>query len=270
MSFIVGQAKNDSSEVFSEILQHLSPHRYSWAPTWKIGEIDLSITNAVINIWIAVLCVIFVFWVASSKSKLIPKRVQNLVELALDWVKDNIVYTVMSPVDARAWGPLIASIFFFILFLNIVGLIPIIGFTPTANIFVTFTLAINVYVLAIFVGMTRHGPLTFWRKTLVPSGVPKFLAIAMAILIEPISQLARPFSLAVRLFANMLADHLLLLVFAGFIFISGGFVLFIVLPVAVAGLVVFTAFALLIAVIQAMVFALLTTIYLNDALHPGH
>lgn len=263
-------AAKDQSEIFSEVLEHLSPHKYTWAPTWKIGSIDLSLTNAVLNIFLAGGLVVLLFWIASSKPSIVPGRIQSLAEIGMDYVKREIVYRVMSPADGQVWGPFIASIFFFILFMNAIGLIPIIGFTPTSNIYLTAALSIMVYLIAVIIGVTRHGFFTYWRKTLVPTGVPKALAVLMAILIEPISQIARPFSLAVRLFANMLADHLLLLVFAGFIFISGGFIVALVLPISVAGLIAFTGFALLIAGIQALVFAFLTALYINDALHPGH
>lgn len=265
------QAQESSqSDIFLELLSHLEPHRYSWAPEWHIGSIDLSITNAVVNIWLAAFLVMGLFWAAASKRQIVPRGLQNLIESGMDWVKDNIVYSVMSPKDGRTWGPLISTIFFFILFMNVVGLIPIIGFTPTSNIYLTVTLAVFVYALAVTVGMARHGPLAFWRKTLVPEGVPKWLLPLMVLIVEPISQLARPFSLAVRLFANMLADHLLLLIFAGFIFIASGFMLAIVLPISVVFLILFTAFAIGVAFIQAVVFAYLSAIYINDSLHPGH
>jgi F-type H+-transporting ATPase subunit a len=270
MTDLILAAAKDQAEIFNEVLEHLTPHVYSWAPTWKIGVIDLSLSNAVLNIFLAGGLVLLLFWTAASKPSIVPRRIQNLAELAMDYVKTEIVYRVMSPADGQVWGPFIAAIFFFILFMNVIGLIPIIGFTPTSNIYLTAALAFMVYFLAVAIGVSRHGFFTYWKKTLVHTGVPTFLAIAMAILIEPISQLARPFSLAVRLFANMLADHLLLLVFAGFIFIAGGFILVLVLPIAVAGLIVFTGFAILIAGIQALVFAFLSALYINDALHPGH
>ncbi|MGH7425053.1 MAG: F0F1 ATP synthase subunit A, partial [Candidatus Methylomirabilales bacterium] len=254
---------------FLILLEHLVPHRYGWAPTWKVGTVDLSPTNAVVNIWLASFLVIALFWVAASKPKLVPSKVQNLIEVGMDWVKENIVYTVMKPADARIWFPFVATIFFLILFMNTVGLIPWIGFTPTSNIYVTAALAIGVYLLAVTIGMARHGPLRFWRQTLIPPGLPKPL-LPLMFLIEIVSQLARPFSLAVRLFANMLADHVILLIFVGFIFLVGGVGLVVVLPLAMVLEVVFTGFALFVAFIQAVIFSFLTTIYINDALHPGH
>lgn len=256
-----------------EVINHLSPHRYGWAPHWEIAGIDFTISNAVFNIVLASALVIAVFWAAASKPRIVPKGIQNLIEAAIDWVKDQIVYSVMAPGDALKWAPFIVTIFFFILFLNAVGLIPLIGFTPTSNIFVTGALAVDVWLLAVAVGMARHGPLTFWKKTLVPPDIPKAL-IPLMVLIDMISQLARPFSLAVRLFANMMADHVILLIFVGFIFLVGGgaFALghIIIIPVSMVFEVIFTAFALFVAFIQAVIFAYLSTIYINEALHPGH
>ncbi|HLF70033.1 MAG TPA: F0F1 ATP synthase subunit A, partial [Actinomycetota bacterium] len=150
--------------------------------------------------------------------------------------------------------------------------IPWVGFTPTSNIMVTGALAIGVYLLAISVGMARHGIFKFWVKTLVLKDISKPLLILM-VPIEIVSQLARPFSLAVRLFANMLADHVILLIFVGFIFLAGakfGIGHVIIIPISMVFEIVFTFFALFVAFIQAVIFAFLSAIYINDALHPGH
>jgi F-type H+-transporting ATPase subunit a len=255
------------------------PHHYGWAPKWEVGGIDLSLTNAVLNMWLAAAITVVVFWVAASKSRLIPKGIQTMVEVSMDFVKDQLVYSVMNPKDGKTWFPFIATTFFFILFMNSAGLIPWIGYTPTATIWVTMTLAIGVYLVAVVIGMIKHGPITFWKQTLIPQGLPgknrimKAIGSGFFLVIEFISQLARPFSLGVRLFANMLADHIILLIFVGFIFLVGtsfaiGHVL--IIPVSIVLEVVFYAFAMFVAFIQAVIFAFLTSIYINDALHPGH
>jgi F-type H+-transporting ATPase subunit a len=262
---------------FLTLLGHLNPHHYAFmGEPWMVGKIDLSITNAVVNIWIAAFLCVAVFSIAASKRQIVPKGIQNVVEVMTNFVKDNIVYSVMKPADARAWYPYIGTIFFFILFLNLVGLIPVIGFTPTSNIWVTLAFAVGVYGLAVAIGISRHGFFTFWKKTLIPDGLPgkgpvgKALITVFFLILEIISQLARPVSLAVRLFANMVADHVILLVFVGFIFLVSGLALAIILPVALTLEIVFTAFALFVAFIQAVIFAFLSTLYINDALPPGH
>ena len=270
MLFAAEAAEEESP--FVELINHLTPHHYGWAPHWEIAGIDFSPTNAVVNMWLAALLVIGIFMVAASKSGIIPKGITNFVEMAMDFVKNNIVYSVMNAKDARAWFPFVATTFFFILFMNLVGLVPYIGFTATSNIFVTAALAVNIYLMAVAIGMARHGPLKFWRKTVVPSDVPKAL-LPLMVPIEIISQLARPFSLAVRLFANMLAGHVILYIFVGFIFLVGStFTLahLAVIPVAMVMEIGFTAFEVFVSFIQAVIFAFLATIYINDALHPGH
>ena len=271
MNLAVQAAEEESP--FVQLIEHLSPHQYGWAPEWHLGGFDFSITNAVVNIWLAsFLCIAF-FWIAANKAKIVPAGVHNAVEVATNFVKDNIVYSVMSVKDGLAWYPFIGTVFFFIFFMNAVGLIPYIGFTPTSNIWVTGALAVGIYLMAVAIGMAKHGPLKFWIKSLVPPDVPMAL-LPLMIPIEIVSQLARPFSLAVRLFANMLADHVILLIFVGFIFLVGGgaFALghLAVIPVAMVFEIVFTMFAIFVAFIQAVIFAFLTTIYINDALHPGH
>ena len=261
---------------FLVLLEHLVPHRYNWSPEIKFGPIDMTITNAVVNIWLAAFLVVGLFWVASKKRAIVPTGVHNAIEVSVDWVKDNIVYTVMKPADARVWFPYIGTIFFFIFFLNAIGLIPYIGYTPTSNIYVTLAFALGVYGLAVAIGISRHGFFNFWKKTLIPDGLPgkgpltRGLAKGFFLVIETISQIARPFSLAVRLFANMLADHVILLIFVGFIFLVSGVFLLVMVPVAMALEIVFTGFAVFVAFIQAVIFAFLSTIYINDALHPGH
>ncbi|MEX0790386.1 MAG: F0F1 ATP synthase subunit A [Actinomycetota bacterium] len=271
MAFLATEAAESVEESpFTELVGHLSPHHYGWAPHWEIGGIDLSPTNAVVNIWLAGFLCVAIFWMAAKKRQLVPSGVQNVIEVMIDFVKVNIVYSVMNTKDGRKWFPFVGTVFFFIFFLNAVGLIPWIGFTATANIFVTATLALMVYLLAVVIGMSKNGPLKFWVKTLVPPDIPKAM-LPLMVPIEVISQIARPLSLAVRLFANMLADHLMLYVFAGFIFLAAGSaVIYGILPVSLLFMIVFTAFALFVAFIQAVIFAFLTTIYINDALHPGH
>lgn len=269
---LLAQEAAEEPSPFLVLIEHLTPHRYGWAPEWQIGGIDMSITNAVLNIWLAAAVVIGFFYVAARKPRIVPHGVQNLIEAGNDLLKDRIVYSVMNTGDARRWFPFIATIFYFILFLNLVGLLPYIGFTPSANIFVTGSLAVTVYLIAISIGMAKNGVFTYWRKSLVPPGVPKWL-LPLMVPIELFSHLVRPFSLALRLFANMLADHIILLIFVGFIFLVGGSFSIghvVIVPITMVLEIVFTAFAVFIALIQAFIFAFLSTIYINDALHPGH
>lgn len=265
-------AAEEGGDPLSEVFNHLVPHEYGWAPHWQIGAFDLTISNAVLNIWLAAGAVMLLYWLAVNKPRVIPKGIQNFMEVTTDFLKENLVYQVMNPRDGRVWGPFIVALFMFIFFMNALGLIPWIGFTPTSNIFVTGALSVAVYLLAVTVGMAQHGVGTFWKKTLIPEGVPKPM-LALMVPIEVISQLAQPFSLAVRLFANMLADHVILLIFVGFILLigTGAFLAGLIsAPFLLVFEVVFYFFAIFVAFIQAVIFAFLSALYINNGLHPGH
>ena len=165
--------------------------------------------------------------------------------------------------------PFVFTIFMFVLTLNMLGLIPY-GFTVTSHVIITAALALMVFFTVLIYGLIRHG-LHFFNL-FVPKGVPIYI-LPMIVAIEILSFISRPISHSVRLFANMLAGHITLKVFAGFIILLGGALGAIgwvggVLPFAM--IVALTALEMLVAFLQAYVFAILTCIYLNDAIHPGH
>jgi F-type H+-transporting ATPase subunit a len=197
----------------------------------------------------------------------VPGRGQSLVEMIYDFVADMLRQGAGA--EGMRFFPLVFALFSFILVLNLFGLIP--GFfTVTSHIIITATLALIVFFTVIGYGIVKHGFRFF--KIFVPSGIPIFI-LPLVMLIEIISFLSRPLSHSMRLFANMLAGHITLKVFAGFIGMLAtglgvfGFVVGI-LPLTMT--VALTALEFLVAFLQAYVFALLTAIYLNDALHPGH
>jgi F-type H+-transporting ATPase subunit a len=226
---------------------------------------DVSFTNS--SLWMAVaLAGIAVFLiVGTANPKLIPGRWQAAVEYAYDFVRSMLDQNV-GP-EGRRYVPLVFSIFIFVLFCNLLGLIPWIGtFTPTSHIAVTLGLAVLVFVTVVIVGFARHGLhffALFW-----PKGTNIVLGVFVA-LIEFVSFLSRPFTLAIRLFANMTAGHVLLKVFGTFVVTLGSFgalpYVFGILPLGVN--IALCALEVLIAVVQAYVFALLTSIYLNDAVN---
>ncbi|WP_419827329.1 F0F1 ATP synthase subunit A [Sphingomonas sp.] len=226
---------------------------------------DVSFTNS--SLWMAVaLAGIAVFLIVGTASpKLIPGRWQAAVEYAYDFVRSMLDQNV-GP-EGRRYVPLVFSIFIFVLFCNLLGLIPWVGtFTPTSHIAVTLGLALLVFVTVVIVGFARHGLhffSLFW-----PKGTNIVLGLFVA-LIEFVSFLSRPFTLAIRLFANMTAGHVLLKVFGTFVVTLGSFgalpYVFGILPLGVN--IALCALEVLIAVVQAYVFALLTSIYLNDAVN---
>ena len=171
--------------------------------------------------------------------------------------------------EGMRFFPFVFTIFMFVLLLNLFGLVPY-GFTVTSHIVITAALALTVFFTVLGYGLIRHG-LHFFNL-FVPKGVPIYI-LPMIVVIEMLSFLSRPISHSVRLFANMLAGHIALKVFAGFVILLGGALGAIgwaggVLPFAM--IIALTALEMLVAVLQAYVFAILTCIYLNDAIHPGH
>lgn len=232
---------------------------------FNVGGYDMSFTNS--SLWMAVALAgvaIFLF-VGTAKPQLVPGRWQAAVEYVYDFIRKMLDENV-GP-EGRKFAPLIFSIFIFVLACNILGLIPWVGaFTPTSHIAVTLGLAVIVFVTVCIVGFARHGFhffSLFW-----PKDANIFLG-AFVFVIEILSFLSRPFTLAIRLFANMTAGHVLLKVFGTFVVALGSFgalpYVFGIVPLGVN--VALSALEVLIAVVQAYVFALLASLYLNDAIN---
>ena len=220
--------------------------------------LDISINKAVLMMWLVVALVIFLFIRARSSGSLIPTKLQSLAEILVDFIR-GIIQDTMGQEGMRYFH-LISSLFLFILFCNLIGLIPG-SYTVTSQLVVTGVFALSVYLLSVIVGFSIHG--AKFLGILVPPGTPGWL-VPLMIPIELISQLARPISLAVRLFANMTAGHTILgVLFA--LTIAGG-VLVGWLPFAFT--VALYALELGIAFIQAYIFTILTCVYMGDAIHP--
>jgi F-type H+-transporting ATPase subunit a len=199
---------------------------------------------------------------AMRNGTLVPGRLQSAAELAYEFVAKMV--TDNSGKEGMQFFPFVFSLFIFILVLNMLGMVPLMdySFTVTSHIIVTFAMALFVFLLVTVVGFIKNG--IGFLKLFVPSGAP-LLLIPLLILIEVISYFIRPVSLSVRLFANMMAGHMMLKVFAGFVVALGAFG---VAPLLF--MVAFTGLEILVAFLQAFVFAVLTCIYLNDALHMHH
>lgn len=218
--------------------------------------IDISINKAVVVMWLVCIAVILFFIAAGRKMTLIPTKIQSLAEIALDFLR-NMAIEGMGEEGVK-FVPFLATLFFFILFSNYMGLIPG-SYTVTSQLFVTGTFAVLVYCFSIIVGFRYHG--IGFLHILVPPGTPTWL-VPMIIPIEIISQLARPVSLSVRLFANMTAGHTIIGVLLGMA-ISLGFLIG-WLPFTFSLLI--NGLEFLIAFIQAYIFTVLTTVYLGDAI----
>jgi len=235
-------------------------------PVIKIGQTQIAFTNSAAYMAVAVAIIAFLTIVGTAKRSLVPGRLQSVAELSYEFVADTIRSTAGK--EGMRFFPFVFSLFMFILVINLVGLIPY-TFTVTTHIIVTATLALSVFLTVLVYGFWKNG-LHFFNL-FVPKGIPIYI-LPLIVFIEVLSFLSRPISHSVRLFANMLAGHITLKVFASFIVLLGGAGIFgmagAALPLALV--VALTALELLVAFLQAYVFAILTCIYLNDAIHPGH
>lgn len=232
----------------------------------SLGGWDISITNAALFMLLATVLVIGFFFMASRKAELVPGRVQSLGEMSYEFIADMIRSTAGE--DGLKYFPFVFSLFFFILAANLIGMWPY-AFTTTSHIVVTGLLALIVFALVTILGIVKNG--LGWLKLFAPSGVPLFV-MPLLIPIEIISYFARPLTLAFRLFANMLAGHIMLKLLVSFAaMMAGAGALGIIGSAAIVLLAVaITALEFLVAGLQAYVFAILTCVYLSDALHPGH
>jgi F-type H+-transporting ATPase subunit a len=232
----------------------------------NLGGYDISFTNSALFMGATVATITGILLLASSKRALVPGRLQSVGEMWYSMIA-NMVENVLGK-DGKPFFPLVFSLFSFVLIANMLGMFPYF-FTVTSHVVITVAMALFVVGLVVVVGIYKHG--LGWFKLFVPSGVP--IAILPFIsLIEIISFLSRPISLGLRLFGNMLAGHIVLKVFAGFVVslsaLGFGGILGAIAPMAMA--VALTALEFLVAFLQAFVFAILTCVYLNDALHTHH
>ena len=233
---------------------------YRIGPEIKLGGVNLSFTNASLFMTISSITILLLLFFGTKKKSLIPSKLQLVTEMGYTFIAKMINDTAGS--SAKPFFPFIFTLFMFVLFCNLVGMVPY-SFTVTSHIIVTFILAALIFVGVTIIGFIKHG--FKYLELFVPKGVP-ILLLPLIIVIELISYLSRPVSLSVRLFANMMAGHTMLKVFGGFVIslgLLGGW-----LPLGFS--VALTGLEILIAFLQAYVFAILTCIYLNDALNLSH
>jgi len=245
-------------------------HQFNIEKLFKIGQIGdqaIYFTNSSAYMLLAVAVISLLMIGGVAQGQLVPGRFQSVAEITYEFVASTIRSTAGA--EGMKFFPLVFSLFMFICVTNLVGIIPY-AFTVSSHIIVTAALALLVFFIVLIYGLYKNG-LKFF-KIFVPSGVPVFV-LPLVVFIEVLSFFLKPVSHSVRLFANMLAGHIALKVFAGFIAMLGvslGAIGWIggIAPLALT--VALTALELLVAFLQAYVFAILTCIYLNDAIHPGH
>ena len=233
---------------------------YKIGPEIKINGIDLSFTNASLFMLISAISISIFLLLGTKDKKIIPGKFQLLSEILYNFISKMISDTAGK--KAKPYFPFIFSLFIFVLFCNMVGMLPY-SFTVTSHIIVTLAFAMFIFIGVTILGFVIHG--FKYLKIFVPSGVPVVL-LPIIMIIEIISYLSSPVSLSVRLFANMMAGHTMLKVFGGFVISLGLVAGWLPLTFSVA----LTGLEILVAFLQAYVFAILTCIYLNDALNLHH
>jgi len=241
-------------------------HQFQITKIVPFGDGGFAFTNSALFMVLAVGLILAFLILSTGRRAIVPTRAQLMSEMLYEFVA-NMVRSSAGNAGMKFF-PFVFSLFMFVLVANLFGMIPFF-FTVTSHIIITFALAALVFAVVIIYGFWKNG-LKF-LKLFVPSGIPMYI-LPLVVLIEFVSFLSRPISLSVRLFANILAGHITLKVFAGFIVTLGslGFLgwLGALLPLTMT--VAITALELLVAALQAYVFAVLTSMYINDAIHPSH
>ena len=241
-------------------------HQFEIVRYWHLNLFgyDASFTNSALSMVLAAGLIVAFILYAMRHRALVPNRIQSVAEMAYEFVENIVKQTAGK--EAMGYFPLVFTLFMFILFSNLLGLVNIPGvfapFTSTSHIVVTFAMAAFVFLGVTLIGIVKHG--FGFLKLFVPSGVPAVMLLLL-VPIEVISYFTRPVSLSVRLFANMMAGHTMLKVFGAFV---GALGLAGIAPLLF--MIPFTGLEVLVAFLQAYVFAILTCIYLNDALHIHH
>jgi F-type H+-transporting ATPase subunit a len=240
----------------------LQPFTTIHLPRLELFGLDVSITKYTVYMWVAALLLLLIFLPMARRRERVHSGIFNLFEALFVYVRDEIVYATLGREEGRPYVPFIATLFFFVLFMNLLGLVPY-GATATANLAVTGVLALFSLVAIEVSGIVANGPVRYARS-LMPEGVPMLLAPVM-IPIELIGHLAKPFALMIRLFANMTAGHVVILSLLGLIFVIQSYF---VVPVSIAFAVFIYVLEILIAFIQAYIFAMLTTVFVQLVRHP--
>jgi F-type H+-transporting ATPase subunit a len=230
----------------------------------KIGSFDISITNLTVSMFLGVGIFLILLLLLAVRPKVVPGKRQVVIELIINFVKKGIVYNMIGPKEGDKWFPLVAGVFIFILANNMIGLIP--GtYTPTSNPIVPLVIALIVFFTVHVTNLAKNGVKGYLR-TYAPSVVPSWMYV-IVVPIEVLGAIAKPFSLFIRLMANMLAGHTILYVILGLItYFRSYYIAIAAVPFALA----MTVLELFVAAVQAYVFAILTALYIGEAVHPKH
>jgi F-type H+-transporting ATPase subunit a len=263
-------AEETTSKVVEVLREELTPQVIVSIPS--VGPLDLSITNAVIYVWVSAILVFLLFFIASRRMKKNPGLLQSFAESLVGFGRGHLTGQIGE--KGKKYYYLVLTIFVFILVTNLVGLIPkpwhIKPYLPTANINVTASIAIVVFFMTQYLGVKNHGVGGYLKSWLLPPGIPKVLAVPLNgifFMVHAVGELFRPVSLSVRLFGNTLAGHLVILVMLGLILEFGSW--FVFLPSGIF-VVIMMGFEIFVALLQAYIFSLLSVLYIEGAIYAGH
>ena len=261
--------KQDTSWIMRHVLDarelDFSPFGVIHLPQLHLFGIDISITKHVVFMWLAlvILVVTFIFVARSYRKSLIPRGITNLTEVLIVFVRDEIARPTIGKGNER-FLPYLLTAFFFILTCNFLGLIPY-GSTATSNIAVTATLATISFIVIQVGGMMKNGVVGYF-KGLIPHGIPMWL-LPIMLVVELLGLFTKPFALAIRLFANMTAGHIVIMALLGLIFILHTYV---VVPVSISFALFIFLLEILVALLQAYIFTMLSGLFIGMAVHQEH
>ena len=231
---------------------------------FELFGIDLSITKPVIFMWLAGLILLLSLTLAFRGGRLMRSKFAQLLEVYILFIRDEVIYPNIGEKDGRRMLPFFLTVFFFILTCNLLGLVPW-GSTATGNVNVTAGLAIIAFIVIQGMGIVKNGFFGHFRA-MIPSGMPAFV-IPIMIPVEIVGMLAKPFALCIRLFANMVAGHAVILVLVSLIIMAKSYVLS---PLPIFGVVFISLLEVFIAHLQAFIFTILTTLFVSMTMHPEH
>jgi F-type H+-transporting ATPase subunit a len=241
-------------------------HTVEWPDIFGSGP--FAVNKVVLLMWLSVAVVFAFYFVASRRQQLVPTGVRNVAESAVNFIRESIVLQTMGP-EGLGWTPFLLAMFSFIFVCNIWGIVPLIQMPVNARIALPAFMAVLVWFLYHFVGIKSQGFFNYFKSALIIPGVPKAIMPLVSAIEFAQILIIRPLSLAIRLFANMLAGHLLLIAFA--VITAALFEATIVLAVLpLALLIALTGFEILVAFLQAFIFTILTAVYIGGAMHPEH
>jgi F-type H+-transporting ATPase subunit a len=243
-------------------------HVVEWPDIFGSGP--FAVNKVVLLMWASVAIVFTIMYIAGRRRAMVPTGVQNVAEATVDFVQEGIILQTMGH-DGLKWTPFLLSLFTFILVGNLWGIVPVAQMPVNARIALPAFLAVLVWVLYNAFGIGAQGPITYLKNSTIPPGVPKAILPLVAVIELAQILIVRPLSLAIRLFANMIAGHLLLTSFAvitAAVFSLSG--LIVIFPFSFFLLLALTGFELLVCFLQAYIFTILAAVYIGGAIHPEH